>query len=87
MPVNQTLLNSFDFFRPYGRILENPKTGGSRELFLPQYNFKICYAVNFPKKHADFRGLQDMKFKLEFFFICPSTYEHMKLIRTSFKIP
>ena len=33
-------------------------------------DFKSCSAVNFPKKHADFGGLetnQDMKFRLEFF--------------------
>ena len=30
------VLNSLDSFRPYGRLLEIPKTWGSMELFLPQ---------------------------------------------------
>ena len=29
-------INSLDSSRPNGRVLENQKTGGSRELFLPE---------------------------------------------------
>ena len=46
--------NSHDSSRPYQRLLENPKTGGSRELFLPENNFKTCSAVNFHKKTSRF---------------------------------
>ena len=38
---------------------QNPKTGGFRELFLPENDFKTCFAVNFPKKHPDFGGLEN----------------------------
>ena len=72
-------LYSLDFSRPNGKLSENPKTGGFRELFLPENDFKSCSTVNFPKKHPDFRVLEkptrDMKSGLEFFFTCPSTYE------------
>ena len=40
-----------DSSRPNGRLLQNPKTGGFRELFLPENDFKTCSTVNFPKKH------------------------------------
>ena len=50
--------NFFDSFRPYGRLLENQKTRGSRELFLPENVFQTSSAVNFPKKHPDFEGLE-----------------------------
>ena len=39
-------------------------------LFLPKNDSQITSIVNFPKKHADFGGLetnQSMKFRLEFF--------------------
>ena len=39
-------------------LLENPKTGGSRELFLPKNNFKTCSTSNFPKRHEYFGGLE-----------------------------
>ena len=32
-------LNSLDSPRPYERLLENQKPGGSRELFLPENDF------------------------------------------------
>ena len=32
-------LNSLDSSRTYGRLSENQKTGGSRELFLPENDF------------------------------------------------
>ena len=38
--------NSLDFSRPYGRLLENPKTCGSWELFLSENDFKTCSRVN-----------------------------------------
>ena len=43
--------NSFEILnsRSYGRLLESPKTGASRDLFLPEKDFKISSAVNFPK--------------------------------------
>ena len=42
-------LNSLDSSRPNGRLSQNPETRGSRELFLPENDFKTCSAVNFPK--------------------------------------
>ena len=38
--------NSLVSTRLYGRLLENPKTWGSRELFLPENDFKTCSRVN-----------------------------------------
>ena len=43
-----------DSSRPYGRLLGNSKTGGFREFFLPENDFKTCSAVNFPKKTSRF---------------------------------
>ena len=40
------------------RLLENPETGGFRELFLPQNDFKTWSAINFQKQHPDFGGLE-----------------------------
>ena len=51
-------LYSLDSSRPNGRLSQNPKTGGFRELFLPENDFKTCSTVNFPKKHPDFGGLE-----------------------------
>ena len=51
-------LNSIDSSGPYGRLLVNPKTGASRELFLPENDFKTSSAVSFPRKHPDFGGLE-----------------------------
>ena len=51
-------LNSLDSSRPNGRLSQNLKTGSFRELFLPENDFKTCSAVNFPKKHPDFEGLE-----------------------------
>ena len=51
-------LNSLDSFRSYGRLLENQKTEGSRELFLTENDFKTSSAKHFPKKHPDFGGLK-----------------------------
>ena len=41
-----------------GRLLENHETGGSRELFLPENNLQTSSAVDFPKKHSNFGGLE-----------------------------
>ena len=43
--------NSYDSSRPYRGLLENPKIGSSRELLLPENNFKTYSAVNFCKKN------------------------------------
>ena len=51
-------LYSLDSSRPNGRLSLNPKTEGFRKLFLPENDFKTCSAVNFPKKHPDFGGLE-----------------------------
>ena len=37
--------NSLDSSKPYGRLLENQKTGGSRELLLPENDFQTSSAV------------------------------------------
>ena len=37
---------------------DSPKTGGFRELFLSENDFKTCSTVNFPKIHPDFGGLE-----------------------------
>ena len=50
-----TVLNLPDHVK---RLLENPETGGFRELFLPQNDFKTCSAINFQKQHPDFEGLE-----------------------------
>ena len=46
--------NVLDSSRPYGRLLENKKSGGSRELFLPENDFQTSSTVNFPKKPTRF---------------------------------
>ena len=51
-------LYSLDYSRSYGRLLENPKTGASGDLFLPESDLKTSSTVNFPKNHPDFGGLQ-----------------------------
>ena len=48
-PINQGSWLSW-FFQPYRRLLANPKTVTSRELFLPENDFKTISSVNFPKK-------------------------------------
>ena len=52
------LIKSSNFLnssRPYGRLLENQKTGGSRELFLIS---KTAPQKFFFKRHSDFGGLE-----------------------------
>ena len=51
-------LYSLDSSTSYGRQLENSKTGASRDLFLPESDFKTSSAVDFKKKHPDFGGLE-----------------------------
>ena len=51
-------LNSLDSSRPYGRLLENQKTRGSKKLFLPKNDFQSSFTKNFPKKHSDIGGLK-----------------------------
>ena len=63
-------LNSFDSSMIYGRLLENPKTKGLREFFLPENDFETCYTVK-----VAWKSMEDMKLRLEFFFTCPSTYK------------
>ena len=45
-------LYSLDSSRSDERLSENPKTRASRDLFLPEGDFKISAAVNFPKKKS-----------------------------------
>ena len=49
-------LNSLDSSRPNGRLSQNPKARGFRELFLSKNDCNTCSAVNFPKKYTDFGG-------------------------------
>ena len=50
--------NCLESSRAYERLLENPKTWDSMELFLPENDLKICSVVYLPKKHPDFRCLE-----------------------------
>ena len=70
-------LESLDSLRSYGRLLQNTKTGASRDLFLPESDFKTCFVRNFQKKCQDFGNLETNQGHetLEFFFLCPSAYE------------
>ena len=52
------IYNFLDSSRPYGRLLENPKTRGCRELFLPENDFQTSSTQIFPKKHLHFGGLE-----------------------------
>ena len=51
-------LNSLDSSRTYGRLSENQKTGGSRELFLPENDFRTRSTKNSLKNHLDFGELE-----------------------------
>ena len=73
MPINpkpnKSRLSALAISGSYGRLLQNPKTGGFRESFLPENDFKTCSTVNFPIKHPDFSSLEptkDIKFRLSF---------------------
>ena len=69
------VLNSLDSSRTYRRLLESPKPGSSRELFLPENGFKTCYTVYFSKKTSRFGrpGNQWKKWNLDFYLKRPST--------------
>ena len=70
--------NSLDFSRPNGRLLENLKTGVSRNLFPPENYFKASSTVNFPKKSIQileaWKWTKDMKLRQEFFLFHMSFY-------------
>ena len=51
-------LNSLDSSRPFKQLLQIQKTGGSRELILPENDFPTSSRVNFSKKYPDFGGLE-----------------------------
>ena len=51
-------LNSFGSSRPYKRLLQIQKRGGSRELFLPENDFQPSSTVKFSKNYRDFGGLE-----------------------------
>ena len=51
-------LYSLDSSRSCGRLVENPETGVSRDLFMAESDFKTNFPVNFPKKYPDFEGLE-----------------------------
>ena len=51
---HSTLLSS----RTYKRLLENQKPGNSKERFLPKIFCPNSSTNIFPKKHADFGGLE-----------------------------
>ena len=53
------VLNSPDSFRPNGRLSQNKKKRGFKELALPGNDLKTCSTVNFPKeKYPDFGVLE-----------------------------
>ena len=51
-------LNSLNSFKPCARLLENKKSGGCNEEFLPENNFQTSSTKHFPVKHQDFGGLE-----------------------------
>ena len=51
-------VNSLDSSRTYRRLLESPKLGRSRELFLSENGFKTCYTAYFSKNLPDLGGLE-----------------------------
>ena len=71
-------LHSLDSLRPNGRLSQNPKTEGFRELCLPKNDLKTGSIINVPKNIQildTWKPTEDMKLRLEFFFTCPSRYE------------
>ena len=65
-------LKYFDSFRPQKRLLQNQKTGGSREFFRPENDFQTSSTVNFSKNIQILKSWKptiDMKFRLEFFSV------------------
>ena len=51
-------LKSLDSLRQNRRLSQTSKKDGFRKLFRPKNGFKTCSAVNFPKKHTHFGGLE-----------------------------
>ena len=77
-PTHLTIaLNSLDSSRTYRRLLESPKPGSSRELFLPENGFKTCYTVYFSKKTSRFGRPENQwktwNLRLDFYLKRPST--------------
>ena len=69
-------LNSLGSSRPYESLLENQKTVGSKELFLPKNDLQNSPTKIFPKKHPDIGGLEtNRRHEIQTFCTCPSTYE------------
>ena len=69
-PTNQGSQLSLIFQTILKTIRKSKKQGGSRELFLPENDFKTCSAVNFPKNIQileAWKPIKDIKFRLEFF--------------------
>ena len=63
------VFNSLDSSRPYERLLENHKTGGSRELFVPENCFQTSSTKHFPKNIQileAWKPTEDMKFMIFF---------------------
>ena len=70
-PTNQGSKLS-KFFQILWKLLENPNTGASMELFLPENNFKASSTVNFPKNVQilkTWKQTKDMNLKLDFYHI------------------
>ena len=71
-------LNFLDSSRPYERLIENEKTGGSRELFLLENDIQTSSEKNVPKNIQileAWKPTKEKKFRLEFFCTCCSTYD------------
>ena len=71
-------LKSLDSSRPNGRLLENQKQGPLRNYFCLKIISKIAPQKNFQKNIQvleAWKPTEDMKFRLEVFCTCPSTYE------------
>ena len=68
-------LKSLESSRTNRRLLESPKPGSSRELFLPENSFKTCYTVYFPKNiqiWEAWKSMEDMKIRLDFYLKRPT---------------
>ena len=68
------------FFQTIRRLIENQKTGDSREFVFPENDFETSSTAIFPKKLPDFGGKEtkkDIKFRLDIF---SHTLLHMNLV-------
>ena len=86
---NTHLIQFFNFVdssKPYGRLLENQKTGGSKELFLPGNDFQNSFTKIFQNNIQileTWKPTEDVKFRLEFFFHMPfyiRTHYNIKIV-------